>query len=92
MTRTMSASLYGKQAKGIVCQGLQALLSFFIEAKNANVAADLHANGAPCPSEGLTEDEWCLSASLGRRPGRRLISFFLKVVFISIHHHCCNIN
>lgn len=92
MTRTMSASLYGKQAKGIVCQGLQALLSFFIEAKNANVAADLHANGAPCPSEGLTEDEWCLSASLGRRPGRRLISFFLKVVFISIHHHCCYIN
>lgn len=63
-----------------------------VEAPNANVAVDLHVNDAPCPSERLMEDEWCLSASLGRRPGHLLITFFLKVVFISIDHHCCYIN
>lgn len=84
--------LVGKQTKRLVCPATCERCYLFIEAKNANVAVDLHVNDGPCPSEGLMEDKWCLSASLSRRPGRRLITFFLKVLSISIDHHCCYIN
>ena len=88
--RTVWLIVDKSKLKGLFVKTCESCL--FIGAKNANIAVDLHVNDAPCPSEGLMEDEWCSSASPGRRPGRHLITFFLKVVFISIDHHCCYIN
>lgn len=65
--------LAGKQTKGLFVKTAECYL--FIAAKNTNFAVDLHVNHALCHSDGLMDDEWCLLASLGRRPGCRLITF-----------------